>query len=57
MEREFIITLLVVIPIVVFPAALVWYMNVGAIYAAIARAFKRQPQIKTETAFLKATAK
>ncbi len=35
MEAGFIIALVLGIPIVLFPVALVWYLNVGGILAAV----------------------
>ena len=42
MEWEFIIALVIAIPVVLFPAALVWYLNVGGIYTAIKEARDRR---------------
>ena len=38
MEWEFIIALVIAIPIILFPAAFVWFLNVGGIYEAIKEA-------------------
>ena len=35
MQWEFIVALVIAIPIILFPAAFVWYLNIGGIYAAI----------------------
>ena len=35
MEWELVIALIIAIPIILFPAAYVWYLNVGGIYAAM----------------------
>jgi len=35
MQIELIIALVVAIPIILFPAAFVWYMNIGGIVAVI----------------------
>jgi len=35
MEWPVILVLLLVIPVILFPAAFVWYLNVGGLYAAI----------------------
>jgi len=35
MEWEFIIALVIAIPIILFPAAFVWFLNTGGIYEAI----------------------
>ena len=41
MQWEFIVALVIAIPIILFPAAFVWYLNIGGIYAAIKEAQKR----------------
>jgi hypothetical protein len=38
MQWEFIVALVVAIPIILFPVAFVWYLNIGGIYSAIRRA-------------------
>ncbi len=38
MQWELIIALVIAIPIILFPAAFVWYLNIGGIYAAIKEA-------------------
>ncbi len=38
MNAQLIIALAVIIPVILFPAALVWYLNIGGIYAAIKEA-------------------
>jgi hypothetical protein len=38
MQWEFIVALVIAVPIILFPAAFVWYLNVGGIYAAIKEA-------------------
>jgi len=35
MQWEFIVALVLAIPIILFPAAFVWYLNIGGVYAAI----------------------
>jgi len=35
MEWQVILVLVIGIPVILFPAAYVWYMNVGGIYVAI----------------------
>ena len=42
MEWKFVIALVIAIPVVLFPAALVWYLNVGGIYAAFKEARDRR---------------
>ena len=38
MQWDFIVALVIAIPIILFPAAFVWYLNAGGIYAAIKEA-------------------
>ena len=35
MQWELVIALVISIPIILFPAAYIWYLNIGGIYAAI----------------------
>jgi hypothetical protein len=42
MEWQFIVALVIAIPIVLFPVAFVWYLNIGGIYAAIKEARARR---------------
>lgn len=42
MQWEFIIALIIAIPIILFPAAFVWYLNIGGIYQAIQEARERR---------------
>lgn len=42
MEWQIVIALVVAIPIILFPVAFVWYLNVGGIYAAIKEARARR---------------
>ena len=42
MEWQIIVALVVAIPIILFPVALVWYLNIGGIYAAIKEALARR---------------
>ena len=41
-QWEFAVALVIAIPIILFPAAFVWYLNVGGIYAAIKEARARR---------------
>ena len=52
MQWEFIVALILAIPIILFPVAFVWYLNVGGIYAAIkdARAKRAASARKLEPA-------
>jgi len=38
MQWELIVALVIAIPIILFPVALIWYLNIGGIYAAIKEA-------------------
>ena len=38
MQWEFIVALAIAIPVILFPAALIWYLNIGGIYAAVKEA-------------------
>jgi hypothetical protein len=42
MQWEFVVALVIAIPIILFPAAYIWYLNIGGIYAAIKQARARQ---------------
>lgn len=40
MDAAFIIAMAVAIPIILFPAAYIWYINIGGIYQAVKEARK-----------------
>jgi hypothetical protein len=42
MEGQMILALALAIPVVLFPAVFVWYLNIGGIYAAIKEARERR---------------
>ena len=42
MQWQIILALVIAIPIILFPVALVWYINIGGIYAAIKEARQRK---------------
>ncbi|MFC1902254.1 hypothetical protein ACFLX3_04940 [Chloroflexota bacterium] len=42
MQWELIIALVIAIPIILFPAAYIWYINIGGIYALIKEVWERQ---------------
>jgi hypothetical protein len=50
MQWELIVALVIAIPIILFPVAFVWYLNIGGIYAAIkaarARRVAREEEIR-----------
>jgi hypothetical protein len=42
MEWQVVVALIVAIPVILFPVAFVWYLNIGGIYAAIKQARARR---------------
>jgi hypothetical protein len=46
MEWPIIVALAVAIPIILFPVAFVWYINIGGIYTAIKQARAKRAAIK-----------
>jgi hypothetical protein len=42
MDWQVIVALVVAIPIILFPVAFIWYMNIGGIYTAIKEARARR---------------
>jgi len=42
MEWQFIVALVVAIPVILFPVAFLWYLNVGGLYTAVQEARKRK---------------
>ena len=42
MQWEFVVALAIAIPIILFPAAFVWYLNIGGLYAAIRETMRRR---------------
>ncbi len=42
MQWEFIVALIIAIPVILFPVAFIWYLNIGGIYHAIQEARKRR---------------
>jgi hypothetical protein len=42
MEWQIIVALIIAVPVILFPVALVWYLNIGGIYAAIKEARARR---------------
>jgi len=42
MQWEFVVALVIAIPLILFPAAFVWYLNAGGIYAAVREAQARK---------------
>jgi hypothetical protein len=48
MEWQIIVALLIAIPIILFPVAFVWYINIGGIYLAIKEARAKRAAHKKE---------
>jgi len=48
MEWQIIVALVIAIPIILFPVALIWYINIGGIYLAIKEARVRRAARKKE---------
>jgi hypothetical protein len=42
MEWQVIVALVIAVPVILFPAAFVWYLNFGGIYSAVKEARKRR---------------
>ena len=41
MQWEMVVALVVAIPIILFPAAFVWYLNVGSLFQAVEKAARK----------------
>jgi hypothetical protein len=54
MDWQVLIALIIAIPVILFPAAFVWYLNLGGIYTAIkearARKATREKEYKAKVA-------
>ena len=50
MQWEFIVALVIAIPIILFPAAFVWYLNVGSIFSHAKEAVRKRKAIREEKA-------
>ncbi len=57
MEWQFVVALVIVIPLIVFPAIFVWYLNIGGILGAVKEARARRIAQKKETHDLARTSK
>ena len=42
LQWEFVVALIIAVPIILFPAAFVWYLNIGGIYQAVREARERR---------------
>jgi len=49
MQWEFVLALVIAIPIILFPAAFIWYLNIGGIVTAIKEARERRAAREKET--------
>jgi len=45
MEWQFIVALVVAIPIILFPAAFVWYLNIGGIFQRVREAAEEKEKV------------
>jgi hypothetical protein len=52
MQWELVIALLIAVPVILFPAAFVWYLNIGGIFAAVREAMARRVTRRRDTAGL-----
>lgn len=48
MQWEFIVALVIAIPIILFPAAFVWYLNIGGIVQAVQKATRKTKAAREE---------
>ncbi len=51
MQWQIAVALIIAIPVVLFPAALVWYLNIGGIFEAARRAAKARKAATTKATF------
>ena len=49
MEWQIILAIVLAIPIILFPAAYIWYLNIGGIYAAVKEARARRAACEKKT--------
>jgi len=49
MEWQIIVALVIAIPIILFPVAFIWYINIGGIYLAIKEARARRAALKKQS--------
>ena len=49
MEWQIILALVLAVPIILFPVAYVWYLNIGGIYAAIRESRQKKAAREEET--------
>ena len=46
MEWQVIVALIVIIPVILFPVAFIWYLNIGGVYALIRKRWKAKKAVK-----------
>jgi len=56
-EWQFIVALVIAIPVILFPAAYVWYINLSGIFAAIKEARAKKAKRETVTMVAKTRTK
>jgi hypothetical protein len=56
MEWQIVVAIAVAVPVILFPAAFVWYLNLGGIVAAVKEARARKA-VRAKEAAVKVTAK
>lgn len=49
MTVGFIVALIIAVPIILFPAAFIWYMNIGGIVHAVKQARAKEQKLGTAT--------
>jgi len=49
MQWEFIVALVVAIPLILFPAAFIWYVNVGGLYIMLKERQKKKAAAKEKS--------
>ena len=47
MEWQVLVALIIAIPVILFPVAFVWYLNVGGVYAALKKRSREKKAVKT----------
>jgi hypothetical protein len=46
MQWELIVALVIAIPVILFPAAYIWYVNMGGVFAAVKKAREKRIKVK-----------
>lgn len=49
MEWQLIVALVIAIPIILFPVAFIWYMNIGGMYSLIKEALRKRAEARQNT--------